>query len=77
VLAEGANVLGIEPNWLDYLFSHAANRIAPDYAMPGASPKRKIRLRENRVSEFPPLRKDADPDIPILKQAKREYATLK
>jgi len=25
---------------------------------------------------FLPLRKDADPDIPILKQAKAEYAKL-
>ena len=25
-------MFGIEPNWFYYLFSHAANRIAPDYA---------------------------------------------
>jgi len=30
----------------------------------------------NRVSEFLALSKDADPDIPILKKAKAEYAKL-
>jgi hypothetical protein len=30
----------------------------------------------SRKTSFLPLRKDADPDIPILKQAKTEYAKL-
>jgi hypothetical protein len=31
---------------------------------------------EDRSSRLPPLWKDADPDIPILKEAKAEYAKL-
>jgi hypothetical protein len=39
----------------------------------GGSRKR----RRGRDEDFFPLWKDADPDIPILKQAKAEYAKLK
>ena len=33
-------------------------------------------MTSRKTSDFLPLRKDADPDIPILKQARAEYAKL-
>ena len=35
-----------------------------------------VRQGKGRLSEFPSTLEDADPDIPVLKQAKAEYAKL-
>jgi eukaryotic-like serine/threonine-protein kinase len=47
--------------------------------MPSSGRHRKCDLREARAvyRDFFALWKDADPDIPILKQAKAEYGKLK
>jgi hypothetical protein len=45
--------------------------VARAYAMQGDTPKAKMAYQD-----FLTLWKDADPDIPILKQAKSEYAKL-
>jgi hypothetical protein len=46
--------------------------LARAYAMQGDAPKAKAAYQD-----FLTLWKDADPDIPILKQAKAEYARLR
>jgi hypothetical protein len=46
-------------------------QIGRAYAMQGDNPKAKAAYQD-----FLTLWKDADPDIPILKQAKAEYAKL-
>ena len=46
-------------------------QIGRAYAMQGDTPKAK-----SAYQDFLTLWKDADPDIPILKQAKAEYAKL-
>jgi hypothetical protein len=45
--------------------------LARAYALSGDTTKARVRYRE-----FLTLWKDADPDIPVLKQAKAEYAKL-
>ena len=45
--------------------------LARAYAMQGDLPKAKMAYRD-----FVTLWKDADPDVPILKQAKAEYLKL-
>ena len=46
--------------------------LAPAYAMQGDKAKARAAYQD-----FLTLWKDADPDIPILKEAKAEYAKLK
>jgi hypothetical protein len=41
-----------------------------------ADPPRRLGLPQRLVFPFPPLWKDADPDIPILIAAKAEYVKL-
>ena len=45
--------------------------LARDYALSGNTPKSKTAYQD-----FFSLWKNADPDVPILKQAKAEYAKL-
>jgi hypothetical protein len=49
----------------------AASKLARAYALAGDSAKAKTAYQD-----FLALWKDADPDIPVLKQAKAEYAKL-
>jgi len=44
--------------------------------MDPASPERRRSRQAIAYQDFLTLWKDADPDVPILKQAKVEYATL-
>jgi len=44
--------------------------------MDPASPERRRSRQTIAYQDFLTLWKDADPDVPILKQAKVEYATL-
>ena len=54
--------------------------LPPAQAVPWRSASRLTRTADNRLSlaykDFLTLWKDADPDIPILKQAKVEYAKI-
>jgi eukaryotic-like serine/threonine-protein kinase len=55
----------------DLLFTVSRLGLARAYAMEADTPKAKAAYQD-----FLTLWKDADPDIPILKQAKAEYAKL-
>ena len=65
-LVEHRNMLGNSP-----LFPLAHLQLGRAYVMAGDTTKAKAEYQE-----FLALWKDADPDIPILKQAKAEYARL-
>ena len=60
---------GVDPTGLEYALSHLG--LARAYALQGDSAKSRTAYQD-----FFALWKDADPDIPILKQAKAEYAKL-
>jgi len=57
--------------WMDPIGARARLGIARAYALQGDTVKAKAAYQD-----FLTLWKDADPDIPILKQAKAEYAKL-
>jgi tetratricopeptide (TPR) repeat protein len=60
---------GVDPTGLEYVLSHLG--LARAYALQGDSAKSRTAYQD-----FFALWKDADPDIPVLKQAKAEYAKL-
>jgi predicted Zn-dependent protease len=60
---------GVDPAGLEYALSYLG--LARAYALPGDSAKSRTAYQD-----FFALWKDADPDIPVLKQAKAEYAKL-
>jgi serine/threonine protein kinase/tetratricopeptide (TPR) repeat protein len=60
---------GVDPAGLEYVLSYLG--LARAYALQGDSAKSRTAYQD-----FFALWKDADPDIPVLKQAKAEYAKL-
>ena len=60
---------GVDPIGIEYLMAHLG--LARAYAMQGDTAKAKAAYQD-----FLTLWKDADPDIPILKEVKTEYAKL-
>jgi hypothetical protein len=62
--------LGVSPLEPTWVLSHLG--LARAYALQGDATKARVAYQD-----FFTLWKDADPDIPILKQAKEEYAKLK
>ncbi len=57
---------------------HLARMTNPNWhSWAGRTPRREIRTKaKSAYEDFLALWKNADPDIPILKQAKAEYAKL-
>ena len=70
---KGANwgATWVHPNWGQY-YSLAYLGMARSYALAGDTARAK-----KAFQDFFELWKDADPNIPVLKQAKSEYAKLK
>jgi eukaryotic-like serine/threonine-protein kinase len=70
---KGANwgATWVHPNWGQY-YSLSYLGMARGFALAGDSPKAR-----KAFQDFFELWKDADPDVPVLKRAKEEYAKLK
>jgi hypothetical protein len=74
---QGATLASLEKAYADRSMLLTFLEVDPEFDSLHSDPRFKDLVRRVGLPQLPTPDKDADPDIPILKEGKAEYATLR